>query len=261
MNNQTIDELKNRKFDSCFFSLICIPCQIYFDKGDNNVNIKNLYVFFSCNLQGCRRFLTVVSPDDFLKVSDWYNLFLSWKNRSLEKILYASIPSNNLLKKALYLAFNDISILHSFCESIFKISKYYSLRYSSNISDKIRNIYISDSLAECQLALDVFFGFLDNSVFLHDLLDNDFSLAKENYKFDYLIRKHVLAFYFVREFSKKMWVASHSKPFFSSIDEYISQLIPIIQASEKRVYTSKADWLALINHIYPEKGELIKCYF
>ncbi len=111
MNNQTIDELKNRKSDSCFFSLICIPCQIYFDKGDNNVNKKNLYVFFSCNLQGCRRFLTAVSPDDLQKVSDWYNLFISWKNRSLEKILYASIPTNDSLKKALSLAFNEISIL------------------------------------------------------------------------------------------------------------------------------------------------------
>ena len=185
---------------------------------------------------------------------------MSWKNRSLEKILYATIPSNNSLKKALSLAFNEVSIINSFCESIFKISKYYSLRYSSGISDKIRNIYISNSITEYELAVDEFFNFVDNSKFFHDLLDDDFSLAKENYKFDFLIRKHVLAFYFVREFSKKMWVASHSKPSFSSSDEYISILIPIIQVTEKRVYTSKSDWLSLINHIYPEKGELIKCY-
>lgn len=261
MNNQTIDELKNRKFDSCFFSLICIPCQFYFDNGNNNINLKNLYLFFSCNLQGVRKFLMAVSPDDFEKISDWYNLIMSWKNRALEIILYATIPNNDLLKKALSLAFPNISTLYSFSESFFKIGKYYSIRYSSKLEEKIRKIYISESLIDYQVALDDFFLSFDDSIFLHDLLDKDFSLAKSNYNFDFLIRKHVLSFYFIREFSKKMWVASHSQPSFSSIDEYVSLLIPIIQTSEKKVYTSKSNWLSLINHIYPEKRELIKCYF
>jgi hypothetical protein len=59
---------------------------------------------------------------------------------------------------------------------------------------------------------------------------------------------------------KRMTTASHSKQFFTDINEFVELLLGTIQSSEKRMYCSKADWIELINFIYADKKELIKCY-
>lgn len=52
MNNQTVDELNNRKLNECYFSIMFIPIKIYLKRGENNTNLKQLYVFYGCTLQG-----------------------------------------------------------------------------------------------------------------------------------------------------------------------------------------------------------------
>ena len=87
MNNQTVNELNNRNLDSCYFSIICFPTNIYFKSSEIDNNQQTLYVFYGCNLKGVRKFITAVISDDFYKTSDWYNFFLKLKKRNLQKIL------------------------------------------------------------------------------------------------------------------------------------------------------------------------------
>ena len=81
MNNQTVNELNNRNLDSCYFSIICFPTNIYFKSSEIDINQKTLYVFYGCNLKGVRKFITAVISDDFSKTSDWYNFFLKLKKK------------------------------------------------------------------------------------------------------------------------------------------------------------------------------------
>ena len=263
MNNQTIEQLNNRNLDNCYFCIYSIPITIFLNDGgdDNNlVNPKKLMIFYGCNLQGKRRYITSVIADDFDKPSAWYDFFLSWKNKGLNTILFALLPLDNNIRKAIKIAFPYIEIFNSYCDSIMKISKYFTLKYSSNTFDIVRKIYVSKSLDDYNIAYNDFIGIFSNSKFLIDFLNDDFIKAKDNYRIDFSLRKHIFAFYFIRELSKKLIVISHSKPFFSSIDDFISNCIPIIQVTEKKNYCSKADWIILINSIYDDKKDLIKCY-
>ena len=65
MNNKTVNELNNRNLDSCYFSIICFPTNIYFKSSEIDNNQKTLYVFYGCNLKGVRKFITAVISDDF----------------------------------------------------------------------------------------------------------------------------------------------------------------------------------------------------
>lgn len=263
MNNQTIEQLNNRNLDNCYFCIYSIPIFIYLNTGgdeNNLVNPKNVIIFYGCNLQGKRRYITSVIADDLDKPSIWYDFFLSWKNRGLNTILFALLPLDNNIRQAIKIAFPGIEIFNSYCESIIKISKYLTLKYSSNTFDIVRKIYVSESLDDYNIAYADFLNIFNESPFLIDLLNDDFIKAKDNYRIDFSLRRHIFAFYFIRELSKKLVVASHSKPFFSSVDDFISTFIPTIQLTEKKNYCSKADWISLINFIYEDKKDLIKCY-
>lgn len=260
MNNQTIEELNNRNLDDCYFCIYSIPVTIYFNSGNNIINPKTLLIFYGCNLQGKRRFITSVISDDFTKTSDWYDLFLKFKSRNLKTILFGLLPNNLHLKKAINLAFPEIEIFDSYCDSLTKISKYFTVKYSSNTFEFVRKIFVSKSLDDCLIAYDDFKEQFSNSKFLIELLENDFVNARKNYQYDFELRRHIFAFHFIREFSKKLTVISHSKPYFHSTDEFISSCITIIQLTEKKNYCSKADWINLINLIYPSKKDLIKIF-
>ena len=260
MNNQTIEELNTRKLDNCLFCIYTIPIPIYF-KGESNVSSpKTLLLFYGCNIRGRRKYISSVILEDFDKSSDWYNYFISFKRRNINIILYALLPNNQALKRAIELVFPQITIFNSFSESANKLTRYFTYRYSSQVFCFIKRIFVSKSIDDYYIAYNEFNELFSNSKFLIDLLNNDFVDAKKNYSFDYILRKHVFAFYFIRELSKKLIVISHSKPYFSSINEFVSLTIPIIQIIESKNYCPKKEWIQLINHVYKEKEDLIKCY-
>ena len=60
LNNNNVAELNNRKFDNCLISILVIPIKIYFKEAEDLVNEKELYLFFSCNIQGKRKYLTSI---------------------------------------------------------------------------------------------------------------------------------------------------------------------------------------------------------
>lgn len=260
MNNQTVNELNNRNLDSCYFSIMCFPTNIYFKSSETDINQKTLYVFYGCNMQGVRKFITAVISDEFNKISDWYNFFLKFKKRKLEIILYANIPNNKHMKDALSLAFPEIQIFISCFDPINKIFKYFTASYNTNIFSIIKNIYLSDDLNGYEASLSTFYDEFGSNQFLIDLLDNDLKSAKKYYDFDIILRKHILCFYFYRDTIKKLNSFSHSKPYFCNVNEYIELMIDLIKRNETKMYSSKSDWLNLINFIYSTKKELIKCY-
>ena len=260
MNNQTVKELNNRKLDECYFSIICFPIKIYFKEGENNISIKDIYIFYGCTLQGVRKFITATIADDYEKTSDWYNLFLTLKRRNIKNILYALLPDNKMLKDAIRLAFQEVEILVSCFEAINKINKYYPCKYSSDVFKLIKNIYLSDSLSDYSIAIDEFKLQYNDSNFILDLLENDFKYAKTNYCYNLELRKHILSFYFFRDVSKKLVVISHSKPYFISTDEFVNEMLHIIKSNETKMYCSKKEWINLLNMLYQNKKDLIKTY-
>ena len=260
MNNNNFIELNNRNLDSCLISLIVIPIKLNYNPNNKQTTEKDLYIFFACNIKGVRKFITAVFADDIIKTSDWYDLILSLKNRGIDVLLYATIPNNEKLSKALNLVFNDISIFISFSEIINKISRYYTESYTSNFYEIIRKIYLSNSIDSFNLAYNDFCEEFVNYDFIRDLLDNDFKRVKPYYNTDYEIRNFIFSFYFYRETFKIIRVISHSKKFFTSIEEFINLLIPTIQRIESRMFCKKSDLMSIINKLYINKKDLIKPY-
>ena len=260
MNNQTVNELNNRKLDHCFFCIYSIPTTIYFKEGDDFINPKTLLTFFGCNIQGKRRYISSCFLDDLSRPSDWYDFFLSFKDKSIDVILFALLPNIPIIKQSFTLAFPMSKYFFSYCDSLSKINRYFTVKYSSNTFTYIKNIFVSKTIDEYNIAYLDFKNKFYYSQFLIDLLDDDFIKAKDNYSFDFALRKHIFAFYFIKETIKKLTVISHAKPYFSSIDEFIELCVPIIQIIEKKNYCSKADWIDVINLIYDDNKDLIKCY-
>lgn len=260
MNNQTIDELNNRNLDQCLFSIMIIPTKIYFKEKEGLTNEKTLYLIFSCNIQGVRKYISAIFKDDFINTSSWYDFIQLLKSRGINNILYAVIPNNDKLSKALKLSFPDIEIFISCFDTINKLSKYYSLDYSYCLLDIVKKVYLSPSNEEYEVSLNDFNEkYLDYS-FIRDLLDDDLKRAKQYYDTDYELRKFIFSFYFFREISKRITVISHSKNYFSSIDEFVQILIPDIIRIESRMFCTKDQLKNIINKIYLNKENLIKLY-
>ena len=260
MNNQNLTELSNRKLDPCYFCLYCFPFKIFINEGDNNVNTQDIYIFMACNVLGVRKYITTVYLKDYLKTSLWYDLFQSFKEKGLETILYALLPDNKSLKDALRLSFKDLEFILSCYDSINKIQKYFPLKYTSLISEQIKRICLAQDLTEFSLKKDEFIENYKENKFILDLLEKDFKICSQSFSYPYLLRKHIYSFYFSRELYKKLTVISHKKPHFTSIDDFITYLLPSIQLFESRMYTSKKEWISLINLIYTSKKDLLIPY-
>ena len=260
MNNNNVNELNNRKFDNCLISIIVIPIKIYFKESKDLVNEKELYIFFSCNIQGKRKYLTSVFKDDFAKTSDWYDFILSLKSKGINVLLYAVIPNNDYLSKALKLAFNDIAVFISYIETINKLSKYYTSSYTNSIFNKIRKIYLAKDINEYEFNLISFKEEYFNFPFIIDLFEGDLKRAREYYNTSFELRNFVFSLYFCRDLYKRLTVISHSKSYFSSINEFVSLFIPDIQRFESRMFCPKKTLNNIINILYNDKKELIKPY-
>lgn len=158
------------------------------------------------------------------------------------------------------LAFPEVQIFISCFEPINKIIKYFSYSLSSKIFSYIKNIYLSDDINGYNLALSNFYDQFENNNFIIDLLDNDLKSIKKYYDYNIILRKHIFSFYFNRDTIKKLNVLSHSKPFFTSSNDFIQIMLPLIKTNETKMYSSKSEWITLINFIYPLKKELIISY-
>lgn len=260
MYNQNVIDIHNRKLDNCYFSIMCIPTNIFVKGGDNNIVNKQLYIFYGTNLQGVRKYITSAFSDDFPKTSDWYNLLMKLKQRNIETVLFANIPENKPLKDALELAFKDIKVFVSCFEIINKIFKYYTCSYTTNVFNIVKNIFLSENIPDFETSIDIFFDEFNESKFLIDIIKPSFKTIKNYYSYNLTLRYHIFSFNFYRETSKKLSSLSKSKPFFSSSNEYISLIYDLIIKTETRMYSSKSEWIKLINIIYNDNESLIKKY-
>lgn len=260
MNNQTINELHNRKLDNCLISIIVIPTKFYYKEREGLVNEKEIYFFFSCNIYGKRKFITSALKDKYNKTSDWYDLLLSFKDKGINVILFGLIPNNQCLSKALKLAFNEINIFISCFETIDKLSKYYTESYSNGLFNDVKNIYLSKDLNTYYLSVNDFKEKYCGYTFIYDLFQEDLKRAKKYYEVDYEIRNFVFSFYFCRDIKKKLNIISNSKNYFSSTDEIVNELIPVIQRFETRIFCPKNTLKNIINKLYSDKKDLIKSY-
>ena len=112
MNNQTINEINKRDLDKVFFSLTILPKDVFFNFGDDYIKKRTIYTITGCNINGVRKYITSIFEDEYSKTSDWYNLFLSFKNRGLEHIFFVSMANNKNIKSAIDLAFKIVSFFY-----------------------------------------------------------------------------------------------------------------------------------------------------
>ena len=140
-----------------------------------------------------------------------------------------------------------------------KISKYFSAGYSSTLLTFIKNVYLGADLLDYEANLNIFKDAY-NSPFILDLVDNNLIKAKDYYYLPQHIRKNIFSYYFLRENLKKLIVISHSKQYFSSLDDFLELCLPTFQVFESKMYCSKSDWLAVLDFLYDSKKDLIKPY-
>ena len=259
MNNKSLIELNKRDFDKCLFCLYCLPMDIYMSLDDGKIDTQTIYLFYGCNLLGKRKYLSSIIASNLSSTSSWYDFFQSFKSRGLEQIIYAVLPNNKSLKDALKLTFLNVQPVLSIFDTILKISKYFSASYSSDLLTSVKNVYLACDLTEYELNLASFKESY-NSPFVLDLVNDNLIKAKEIYSLPQHIRKNIFSFYFLRENLKKLIVISHSKQYFSSLDDFLDLCLPIFQNFETKMYCSKTDWLAVLDYLYDFKKDLIKPY-
>lgn len=261
MNNKNIEELKERKLDKCVFTLYCMPIELYFNYGENKINKRELYLFFECNLLGQRKYITNIFKDKLSSVSECYDFLQSFTNKDIEHILYAIIPDNKILSKALKLAFKEIEYLISIYEPINKIEKYLSKNQITLLESYLRKIYLSKSIDEYNMQLNNFIEYYNDFPFIKDLIEENLLKAKNYYNYPYILRKTILSLYFLRDLRRKLITIRNSK-IFSSNDEFIENLLPYIQKIETRMFSSKKFWQSILSQIYKNDSihGLIKQY-
>ena len=239
MNNQTICELNNRNLDNCLFSIMIIPTKIYFKENNNLTNEKTLYLIFACNIRGIRKYISSIFYDDFNSTSSWYDYIQSLKSKGINCILYAVIPNNDKLSKALKLSFQGIEIFISCFETINKLSKYYSCDYSYLLMDNVKNIYLSPTKEDYEIALNDFNEKYLEILFIRDLLDNDLKRAKQYYNTDFELRKFIFSFYFFREITKKSLLFLTPNHFFVQLMSLLKYLFLILLELKAECFVQK----------------------
>jgi len=259
MNNKTLEQIENRRLDKIFVTLYVIELEAYIQK-DESINKEKVYAFTECNLNGERRFIKLVRAKDLDKVSDYYDELKLMKVRGLENILYAVIPDIENLKKALKLMFKDVEILESSHNSINKIKKYFSTKGMREIEKRIREIYLSETVNEYGIKYENFKENYKDYPFIIEITNHDLRKAKEYYKYELTLRKAIFAFYYIHGFIKYGQTALNRKDYYISTDEMTIEIIPVIQKTEARMFTSKKRWSEIINKIYKTKYSLIKGY-
>lgn len=260
MNNQTINELNKRDFDPCFFSFSFASTSIFFDFGNDYIAKRDVISIIGCNIYGARRYITSIFADEVPKASDWYNLFMLIKKRGVKHVFYATILDDHHLKDALALAFPGISTFVSCYAVIKKIDRYFGTRYRDSFFKDFTSLYNASSLDEFNGRKKFFLEEYSAYPFVLDIINDDIDHIPLYFSLPSLIKKHVSAFYFLREITKKLTVNSHTKPYFSSIDDFIGLFLPTIISFELRRYAPKKEWNEVLNWLYQNHKDLLLEY-
>jgi len=259
MNNQTINEINKRDIDKVFFSFSIISQDVFFNFGNDYIKKRTIYTIIGCNINGIRKYISSIFEDDYTKSSDWYNFLLTLKKRGLEHIFFVSIPNNPLIKSAFELAFPNISFFYSCVNLINKLSHYTSVSYSNNIFKHLYPIFLSKDLNEFEFRKNELFILYNDSPFIIDIINKELNFFSSFLDFPLLLRKHILSFFFFRDFIKTLNVISHSQPYFYNITEFENKLIPTIKSFELKMYSSKKEWNSIISYLYKDYKDLLLC--
>lgn len=258
MNNQSIDVIKKRDIDRILFSITIVSQTIFYNDGNGYIYKRNVDILIGCNINGVRKYITSVFDDEYTNASDWYNLFINLKDKNLNHA-YFIISDNDKINQAFKLAFPGGETFYCFFNDIYKLYHYTSFSYSNNLLDKSRKVCLSDNIKEFNLRKKELCDFYSDYPFISDILSNSFDNYIKYFNYSLVIRKHLLSFYFLREFKKTLLKSSHDKPFFYNIEEYIELLIPTIQTFEKKMYCTKKEWNGILTYLYNQNKELLLC--
>lgn len=259
MNNQTINEINKRDLDKVLFSLTILSQDVFFNYGNDYIKKRTINVIIGCNINGVRKYITSVFADEYSKTSDWYNLLLSLKKRGLDHIFYVNMPNNKSIKSAIDLIFSNVSYFYSCFNIINKLSHYLPCSYSNNILNYLKKIYLSKDFDEFNLRKNELFILYDTSPFVIDILNKELDSFSSFLNYPLFLRKHIISFYFIREFLKSLSSASHSCPYFFNLDEFTQKLIPTIKSFELKMYCGKNEWNSILSYLYKNHKELLLC--
>lgn len=258
MNNQTINAINKRDIDNSLFSINIISHQITFNDGNDYLYTRTINILIGTNIDGVRKYITSVFDDEYEKVSDWYNLFLKLKSKGLNNVFFI-ITNKKIIFDALKLAFKEANMFYSVLNNFYKFSKYVSLSYSDNVLSDIKDVCLSTTIDEFNINKYKLYDANSNLQFLIDLLEKEFIEYNKSFEYPYIIRKHLLSYYFIKEFKHKLRLINISKSSFTSINEFIEPLLPTIQTFETRKYCPKSEWNQIISYLYSNYKELILC--
>lgn len=106
-----VEFFKKRELQKFYITLTVLDVPSYVMKGGIKTK-ETLYVFIGLDLYG-RRELAFITYEKEKDTRFWYEKFELLKERGLSGVLYASMPSNTPLKRALKASFEGITIIKS----------------------------------------------------------------------------------------------------------------------------------------------------
>ena len=169
------------------------------------------------------------------------------------------MPNNKNIKAAIDLVFHNVSYFYSCFNIINKLYHYLPYSYSNNIFNYLNKIYLSKDIDEFNLRKNDLFIVYNASPFVIDILNKELDSFSLFLNYPLFLRKHIISFYFIREFMKSLSSASHRLPYFYNLDQFVEKIIPNIKSFESKMYCSKNEWNSIISYLYTDHKELLLC--
>ena len=124
---------------------------------------------------------------------------------------------------------------------------------------KIKNICSSKDINEFNFKKEEMRNDYVEFPFIIDILNDLFDNYIPYFKYPFVVRKHLLSIYFIRDIKKKLTFLSNSKSYFFNLNEFIELFIPTIQSFETKMYCGRKEWNEIITYLYEKDKELLLC--
>lgn len=253
MKELTLVDYSKKKLDDTYLVVYMIKNEINLKK-ENIVEPIDLYTMVGVNKKGFRELLGIY-PDRDLDNRYWLDIFETMKARGLKNILFITIDDNKNFKKAVKIAFPEVTFVDALTYVVPKFEKYTSEKSSKKTLSRIHKLYTQETLEEYRKELENFKTIYSSTIH-QKLIKIYLSHVEDYYKYSYPIR----SFLFKPTANVRIYHALQL--FFHTNKNYVNDLNEVYEKLEKTKQLfgfnsfNKNQWSLILNDMIELYAEI-----
>ncbi len=250
-----LKKLKYRELDKMYLVIYTIKTPVQLEV-EGRVKTRNMYTFIGITVKGKRKYLNygvdVNEDTDF-----WIQQFKNIVRRGTEKVMYITLGEEKG-RRAAQITFQGIKVMPDLFRLIDKTFPYFSDTYKNKMPEEIRRLYICETKEEYKKELESFMYKYGDKEIVKVLLENDLKSIEKIYEIPHNIRRVIYAFYFIRDYRKKVKKEMNQVKVIEEKEEFMERFEEIIEKMEQAMYLNKVEWLKVLNELIREEKEVVK---